>query len=340
MSTKSRSPSPNGRDRSKTRSEPGVDRTRIGKDTNSNEASSIRCRIFIGNLATDKCSKEEVIDIFSKYGEVISASLHNNFGFVQYKEEDGADQAVLALHQTQLFGKKVDVNLAGLRRKQQKKDTFEPPPRPTDVVPLNMMNRPMKKSPPRGRSPARKRSRSRSPRSNTYSGSLSPRSRYEELYRRDDRSYRDELYDRSLYDKYKPDPFGRDDFRYERDMPPRDLPYRRPPYEMPPPPRRPSIDCEVVSLSKENSRYAEEVESRLRSIGLVCNIGYPPPEIPIADTIDRIVRTGTLYAIVLQISNVQHRSLTLNVLHGTRQALPSSFLLSPEKKVSCYIDAA
>ena len=67
------------------------------------------------------------------------------------------------------------------------------------------------------------------------------------------------------------------------------------------------------------SRYAEEVESRLRSIGLVCNIGYPPPEIPIADTIDRIVRTGTLYAIVLQISNVQHRSLTLNVLHGTRQ---------------------
>ena len=66
------------------------------------------------------------------------------------------------------------------------------------------------------------------------------------------RSYRDELYDRSLYDKYKPDPFGRDDFRYERDMPPRDLPYRRPPYEMPPPPRRPSIDCEVVSLSKEN----------------------------------------------------------------------------------------
>ena len=41
------------------------------------------------------------------YGEVISASLHNNFGFVQYKEEDGADQAVLALHQTQLFGKKV-----------------------------------------------------------------------------------------------------------------------------------------------------------------------------------------------------------------------------------------
>ena len=81
----------------------------------------------------------------------------------------------------------IDVNLAGLRRKQQKKDTFEPPPRPTDVVPLNMMNRPMKKSPPRGRSPARKRSRSRSPRSNTYSGSLSPRSRYEELYRRDDR---------------------------------------------------------------------------------------------------------------------------------------------------------
>lgn len=76
------------------------------------------------------------------------------------------------------------------------------------------------------------------------------------------------------------------------------------------------------------SRYAEEVEARLRSIGLVCNIGYPPIDLPVAEVIDRITRAGTLYVIVVSAQNAIHRSCTLNILHGARQGLGLFLLLS------------
>ena len=81
-----------------------------------------------------------------------------------------------------------------------------------------------------------------------------------------------------------------------------------------------NFDILVILLFKTNfSRYAEDVESRLRSIGLVCNIGYPPPELSTIEVVDRIARCGTLYAIVVSSQNVTHQSCTLNVLFGTRQ---------------------
>ena len=94
-------------------------RTIAGRDTNSNDPKSLRCRLFIGNLATDKTTKVEVEEIFSKFGELASLSLHNNFGFVQFIRPEDADKAVEEMHGTQLFGKRIDVNLAGERRKLQ-----------------------------------------------------------------------------------------------------------------------------------------------------------------------------------------------------------------------------
>ena len=78
-----------------------------GRDTNSNDAKSIRCRLFIGNLAVDKTSKREVEEIFEKFGPLASCSLHNNFGFVQFVHEKDADAAVLEMHGKVLFDKRV-----------------------------------------------------------------------------------------------------------------------------------------------------------------------------------------------------------------------------------------
>lgn len=290
-----------------------------GRDTNSNDAKSLRCRIFVGNLATDQTTKREVEEIFSKYGVIVSSSLHNNYGFIQFESEKGADEAVLGMHGTNLFGKRIDVNLAGVRRKPQSKDKHEGTPRKEEVVPDHMMKAGAagKRPPPRNRS----RSPHRPPPGGEggYQRSLSPMSRYEELYRRDD-AYRRDRY-RDPYDNPPP---ARDPYHFDRRdaLPPAryDAPYddgyRRPP---PPRPIRPTIDCEILSLFKEESRYAEDVEARLRSIGLVCNIGYPREDIPIAEIIDRVARTGTLYAVVVTEQNAQHRSCTLNILNGPRQ---------------------
>ncbi|KAI0108752.1 hypothetical protein F4776DRAFT_674947 [Hypoxylon sp. NC0597] len=41
-------------------------------------------RLFIGNLSSDRVSKKEVFDIFSKYGRLAQISLKQAYGFVQY----------------------------------------------------------------------------------------------------------------------------------------------------------------------------------------------------------------------------------------------------------------
>ncbi|XP_002153873.2 nuclear receptor coactivator 5 [Hydra vulgaris] len=321
------------RDRSRSPLNRGV--RNLGRDTNSNDTNAVRRRVFVGNLAVDKASKREVEEIFIKFGAIESISLHNNYGFIQFCDEAAADEAVLNMHGKEMFGKRIDVNLAGLRRKTQAKDKFEGPLKKEEVVPPHMMNagagiRPTRPRRPQSRSPVRK-----SPnRDDGYGRSLSPMSRYEELYRREDSYSRPEPFLRAPFDPYErphyggrdyPIPQDRDVYRrdypppYERDYLSRDVSYRRPEFRPPPQRVRPAIDCEVISLSKEESRYAEEVESRLRSIGLVCNIGYPPPDVTPADAVDRVARLGTLYAVVVAPQNAIHRSCTLNILHGTRQ---------------------
>lgn len=82
-------------------------RPRIGRDTNSNDQRSLRCRVFVGNLAVDKASKLEIEEIFGKYGTIDSVSIHKNFGFVQFTDEKGADAAVLEMHGKTIFGKRI-----------------------------------------------------------------------------------------------------------------------------------------------------------------------------------------------------------------------------------------
>ena len=78
-------------------------------------------RIYVGNLpfsATD----EEIRKLFSQYGEVSSVHLITDrdsgrprgFGFVEMA--DGADEAIRALHQTQMGGRALNVNEARPRR--------------------------------------------------------------------------------------------------------------------------------------------------------------------------------------------------------------------------------
>ena len=88
--------------------------TRAGKssilpsnDTNSTDPESVRCRVFVGNLNTDKMGQEELVKHFSVFGEIRGCSLHANYGFVQYATREDADKAVAKTHGTFIFGKRV-----------------------------------------------------------------------------------------------------------------------------------------------------------------------------------------------------------------------------------------
>ena len=78
-------------------------------ETNKNDAKSIRCRVFVGNLNTDVLTRHEFEKIFLEHGKVIGASIHNGYGFVQYEKESEADEAVLKRHGTMIKDKRVGV---------------------------------------------------------------------------------------------------------------------------------------------------------------------------------------------------------------------------------------
>ncbi|CAK9011709.1 RNA-binding protein 4 (Lark homolog) (hLark) (RNA-binding motif protein 4) (RNA-binding motif protein 4a) [Durusdinium trenchii] len=72
-----------------------------------------RCRLFIGNLASERTSKEEVRSLFEQYGRILDISFHPNYGFVQF---DNANSVLAAINNSQgldIGGKAVDLQCSG-----------------------------------------------------------------------------------------------------------------------------------------------------------------------------------------------------------------------------------
>ena len=53
-------------------------------------------RVFIGNLAADRVTRQDVVKIFEPHGKVLGVSLHKSYGFVQFDNEEEAKAAVKA----------------------------------------------------------------------------------------------------------------------------------------------------------------------------------------------------------------------------------------------------
>jgi len=74
--------------------------------------------IYVGNMAYN-ASEQDVRDLFSKYGNVLSVKLVTDretgkakgFGFVEM-EADGADKAIDALNNSEFLGRNLRVNEA------------------------------------------------------------------------------------------------------------------------------------------------------------------------------------------------------------------------------------
>ncbi|KAI0533103.1 hypothetical protein GGR58DRAFT_135786 [Xylaria digitata] len=75
-------------------------------------------RIFVGNLSSERVTKREVFDLFSKYGRLAQISLKQSFGFVQYHTVADGQAAIQGLQGAELGGKKINLELS----REQKKD--------------------------------------------------------------------------------------------------------------------------------------------------------------------------------------------------------------------------
>ncbi|KAF6838483.1 RNA-binding protein [Colletotrichum musicola] len=77
---------------------------------------------FSGNLSSERVSKRDVFNIFSKYGRLAQISLKSAYGFVQYHSVEEAQAAVANLQETEIKGRKIHLEFS---RAQKKKDGNE-----------------------------------------------------------------------------------------------------------------------------------------------------------------------------------------------------------------------
>lgn len=67
------------------------------------------------------------------------------------------------------------------------------------------------------------------------------------------------------------------------------------------------------------------VQRRLKAVGLVVDLHFHGTQ-PIMELLDDVARRGVLYAIVITSQHEVHRSVTVNILHGTPQGKDQKLL--------------
>lgn len=78
----------------------------------TNDPSTAKSRVFVGNLNTIALSKEDVEQIFSRYGMVTGLSMHKGYAFVQYGSQMDARRACGAEDGMTYAGQALDINIA------------------------------------------------------------------------------------------------------------------------------------------------------------------------------------------------------------------------------------
>ena len=87
--------------------------------TSSSAPQVNNSKLYVGNLPY-RVRDEELRDMFTPYGDVVSATViidkmsgrSKGFGFVEMADADGANKAVDALHGTDMDGRALVVNVA------------------------------------------------------------------------------------------------------------------------------------------------------------------------------------------------------------------------------------
>lgn len=76
-------------------------------------------------------------------------------------------------------------------------------------------------------------------------------------------------------------------------------------------------DVEIIVVARELTTYAELLEGRLKRVGISCDLLFPNSEVPMGKVLANISSRGTLYAILVTPQNMEHMSITVNILYGT-----------------------
>jgi RNA recognition motif-containing protein len=94
-----------------TRETPTETKEEAPPQENTSSSNKPNCRIFLGNLASERTSKEELSRIFGKYGNIEDIVMRRSFGFIQYDNPDSAHKAIEAENGRIIGGMRVGMKL-------------------------------------------------------------------------------------------------------------------------------------------------------------------------------------------------------------------------------------
>ncbi|XP_023226699.1 uncharacterized protein LOC111627367 [Centruroides sculpturatus] len=275
-------------------------------------------RLYIGFLS-DRVTKADLEEKFSKYGRVSGVSMQKGFAFLQFGHEDEATEAIKQENGAMFKGNRIEVAHAF----ESKRRSGRGGRRSSPIGDRNFRDR--------GRDFAHDSHKDGRDRS-----LIRGDDRFRDNYRKDDRYQRKDVKDDSRnFDS------GRDYFRrkyedtYYRDRrdnlrdPGSDIlhSYYK---DLVLDPKRPN-DCEIIVVDKAYRLYAESVERRLVNLGMLVDMVFPKDGAFVSQIVDDITRRGSLFAIVISQQHEAHNSVTLNLLQGNPQDNDQSVALKQQE---------
>ncbi|XP_066138861.1 nuclear receptor coactivator 5 [Euwallacea fornicatus] len=259
-------------------------------------------RIYIGGIPKAIIA-DDLEAKFSKHGKLLGLSINTGFAFIQYDSEQEAQNAIKGENGTVMMGRKIIVRQAFAPSGPMVKN-FTPQQKPEEAPPSQrtpQFESPLEKEKIEGQEEVEPGPNIRPPpqkfdnrRGGARMGGPMGRPRG------------------PMFEPPHADSFserGRSATYFEEYGPPQgditSVPDRN--------------DCEIIVVSRALTEYAEFIESRLKHLGLIVDLLFPNEDVPIGKVLANISSRGCLYAILVMPQNEEHRSLTLNILHGIPQ---------------------
>ncbi|XP_064544728.1 nuclear receptor coactivator 5 [Drosophila montana] len=78
----------------------------------------------------------------------------------------------------------------------------------------------------------------------------------------------------------------------------------------------PINDCEIIVVNRENTKYAEFIEDRLRNSGMRVDVLFPNEDVMLSQVLSNISARGCLYAVLVTPQHEALNSITVNILYG------------------------
>ncbi|GFN77973.1 nuclear receptor coactivator 5 [Plakobranchus ocellatus] len=273
----------------------------------SNELKYTCARLFVANVSYKEMNKSDLVKHFEKYGQVLDLLLHpKNYAFVQYSKEEDARLALEGENGSTFQGYRLEVKMAqdgkrdsnsirggrGRGRGAAPHDKGWGPGRDDPFI--DGPGGPRMPHPP---IPGEFGMR------DPYFPPLDPY-----------RSYPDPWYP-GPSDPYGPAPFADpylDPFAARAPPPP------------PPPPLQPAtppakVECQIYLVSPKLRAYGEDIEQRVKEHCIITGLAVMPEGHTATQMLEELTDRDGLFAVFVNTQNEAHRSLTLNILHGTPQ---------------------